>query len=77
MRFNKVGVLMGGCSSEREISLTSGRAVVEGLREAGYQVAPVILDQESVVFFLLESRFRKRYRMMDELLKKRVERRIN
>ena len=48
MRFNKVGVLMGGCSSEREISLTSGRAVVEGLREAGYQVAPVILDQESV-----------------------------
>ncbi len=30
-----------------------------------------------VVFFLLESRFRKRYRMMDELLKKRVERRIN
>jgi D-alanine-D-alanine ligase len=48
MRFRNVGVLMGGCSSEREISLTSGRAVVEGLREAGYLVTPVILDQESV-----------------------------
>ena len=48
MRFRNVGVLMGGCSSEREISLTSGRAVVEGLREAGYTVTPVVLDQESV-----------------------------
>jgi D-alanine-D-alanine ligase len=48
MRFEKVGVLMGGCSSEREISLTSGRAVVEGLREAGYQVVPVVLDEDRV-----------------------------
>ena len=48
MRFQKVGVLMGGCSSEREISLTSGHAVVEGLFQAGYDVTPVILDQESV-----------------------------
>ncbi|MEI6212015.1 MAG: D-alanine--D-alanine ligase [bacterium] len=48
MRFTNAGVLMGGCSSEREISLTSGRAVVVGLREAGYLVTPVILDQESV-----------------------------
>ena len=48
MRFQKIGVLMGGCSSEREISLTSGRAVVEGLQQAGYEVTPVVLDQESV-----------------------------
>ena len=48
MRFRNVGVLMGGCSSEREVSLTSGRAVVEGLREAGYAVTPVVLEQESV-----------------------------
>lgn len=44
MRYQHVGVLMGGCSSEREISLTSGRAVLQGLREAGYQAVPVILD---------------------------------
>ncbi len=30
-----------------------------------------------VAFFLLESRFRKRYRMMDEFLKTRVEGKIN
>ena len=48
MRFWNVGVLMGGCSSEREISLTSGHAVVEGLRAAGYRTTPVILDHESV-----------------------------
>ena len=49
MRFRNVGVLMGGCSSEREVSLTSGHAVVEGLREAGYRATPVILDRESVM----------------------------
>ncbi len=34
----KVLVLMGGRSSEREISLRSGRAVAEGLKRAGYEV---------------------------------------
>ena len=48
MRFRNVGVLMGGCSSEREISLTSGRAVAEGLRGAGFGVTPVVLDAECV-----------------------------
>lgn len=46
MRFQKVAVLMGGCSSEREISLASGHAVTEGLREAGCAVTPVVLDEE-------------------------------
>jgi len=40
-RFHKVGVLMGGPSTEREISLASGRAVARGLREAGYEVVEV------------------------------------
>jgi D-alanine-D-alanine ligase len=48
MRFQKVGVLMGGCSSERAVSLKSGGAVVEALRTAGYDVTPVILERESV-----------------------------
>jgi D-alanine-D-alanine ligase len=39
--FKKVAVLMGGPSSEREVSLNSGRAVAKGLREAGYEVAEV------------------------------------
>ena len=33
--FGKVAVLMGGKSAEREISLMSGRAVLEGLRRRG------------------------------------------
>lgn len=39
---------MGGCSSEREISMRSGRAVVSGLRESGHMVTQVILNRESV-----------------------------
>lgn len=41
--FRKVAVLMGGPSSEREVSLRSGRAVATGLRDAGYDVTEVDL----------------------------------
>ena len=34
-----VAVLMGGWSAEREISLVTGAACAEGLREAGYEVS--------------------------------------
>jgi D-alanine-D-alanine ligase len=40
-RFTRVAVLMGGDSAERDISLRSGRAVANGLREAGYDVREV------------------------------------
>jgi len=40
-RFQKVAVLKGGPSAEREVSLRSGAAVAKGLREAGYTVAEV------------------------------------
>ncbi len=36
-----IGVLMGGYSSERAISLRSGSGVAAALKEAGYQVIPV------------------------------------
>lgn len=35
----KIGVLMGGASSEREVSLRSGRAVFNALKHCGYNVA--------------------------------------
>jgi D-alanine-D-alanine ligase len=38
--FGKVAVLLGGKSSEREISLMSGKAVLEGLRRAGVDAHP-------------------------------------
>ncbi|MDE8348761.1 MAG: D-alanine--D-alanine ligase [Acidocella sp.] len=37
----RVAVLHGGMSAEREVSLRSGRQVVEALREAGYEVTPI------------------------------------
>ena len=36
-----VAVLMGGISSEREVSLSSGRGVLSALREAGYAVRAI------------------------------------
>src|SRR5687768_1381542 len=36
-----VAVLMGGWSSEREVSLNSGRACAKALEEQGYRVTPV------------------------------------
>ncbi len=39
--FGRVAVLMGGTSSEREVSLDSGRNVLEALRRRGVDAAPV------------------------------------
>ncbi len=36
LKGKKIGILMGGYSSEREISLKSGQAVLEALSDAGY-----------------------------------------
>jgi D-alanine-D-alanine ligase len=41
-RTKKIGVLMGGLSSEREISLRTGNAILTALKERGYQA--VALD---------------------------------
>ncbi|MFO1081182.1 MAG: D-alanine--D-alanine ligase [Reyranellaceae bacterium] len=50
----KVAVLMGGWSPEREVSLVSGKACAEGLREAGYEVVEhdVKRDLRGLVDFL-------------------------
>lgn len=40
-RFGKIGVLMGGVSSERSVSLRSGEAVKQALIQAGYIVEGV------------------------------------
>jgi len=41
-----VAVLMGGWSSEREVSLRSGRACAAGLVRAGYRVTEVDVDRD-------------------------------
>lgn len=44
----KVAVLMGGISQEREVSLRSGQAVAEGLKEAGHSVIPIVVNDTRV-----------------------------
>lgn len=41
LKKKKIGVLMGGLSSEREISLRTGKAVLSALQEAGYRAVDV------------------------------------
>ncbi|MCW5771262.1 MAG: D-alanine--D-alanine ligase [Rhodospirillaceae bacterium] len=42
----RVAVLMGGWSSEREVSLSSGAGCVAALRKAGYDVTPIDLTRD-------------------------------
>ena len=41
-----VAVLMGGWSVEREVSLVTGRACADALRQAGYQVSEIDVDRK-------------------------------
>jgi D-alanine-D-alanine ligase len=43
MQSRRIGVVMGGASAEREVSLSSGQAVLRALSAAGHQVVPVVL----------------------------------
>ena len=44
----KVKVLMGGPSSEHEVSLKSGKKVIEHLNPEWYEVQPIIISKEGV-----------------------------
>ena len=48
-RFNKVAVLKGGISSEREVSLKSGAAIAQGLRAGGYDVTEIAVESRDFV----------------------------
>ena len=47
-KFKKVGVLMGGPSAERDVSLRSGAAIAGALRTRGYDVLEIDLKTASV-----------------------------
>jgi D-alanine-D-alanine ligase len=42
----RVGILMGGVSSEREVSLRTGEAIFDALRERGHDVVKILVDRE-------------------------------
>ena len=45
----KVAVLMGGPSSEREVSLITGKAVFDNLDRKKYQVSLIEMDKQTEV----------------------------
>ena len=45
MRDKKIGVLLGGMSTEREISIKSGKAVAKVLRERGWNAVEIDVDK--------------------------------
>lgn len=54
----RVGVLMGGWSPEKKVSLMSGKNVVEGLQKAGVKAIPVELSVADKNTVRLEKRLR-------------------
>ena len=46
MTARRIGVLLGGLSSEREVSLRSGEAVVTALRARGHAGVPIYVDRD-------------------------------
>jgi len=45
LRTKKIGVLMGGLSAEREVSLQSGTAMADALRARGYRTVEIDVDR--------------------------------
>ena len=45
MKTKRIGVLMGGLSAEREVSLMSGKAILSALRERNYQAFSIEADE--------------------------------
>jgi D-alanine-D-alanine ligase len=46
MQSRKIGVLLGGLSSERDVSLRTGEAVLAALRERGHRAVPIYVDRD-------------------------------
>jgi D-alanine-D-alanine ligase len=46
MKNRKIGVLLGGLSAERDISLRSGEAILGALLERGYDACPIFVDRD-------------------------------
>ena len=50
----KVAVILGGTSFERDVSLKTGKAVVEACRTNNYDVETVVIDKNHKKFIILE-----------------------
>lgn len=46
----RVGVIMGGISSEREVSLNSGQSILANLDKEKYEIIPIVIDAKEDLF---------------------------
>jgi len=46
----KIGVIMGGISSERDISLNTGKEIMANLDKEMYEVVPIVIDKKEDIF---------------------------
>ncbi len=53
----KIAVLMGGISSEKEVSLRTGQAITKALLTKGYDAFSLILDRDNFVKALMETEY--------------------
>lgn len=53
----KIAVVMGGITSEREVSLRSGQAVLDSLVKQGYDAYKIDLTKENLVTAFIENEF--------------------
>ncbi|MFL0197889.1 D-alanine--D-alanine ligase [Clostridium sp. WILCCON 0269] len=45
----KIGIIMGGISSEREVSLNSGKSIINYMDKNKYDIIPIVIDKKSDV----------------------------
>lgn len=53
----KIGVFMGGVSSEREISLQTGKAILKSLLKQGYDAYAIELNSENLLKAFIEEKY--------------------
>ncbi|MGL6170176.1 MAG: D-alanine--D-alanine ligase, partial [Fusobacteriaceae bacterium] len=53
----KIAVFMGGISSEREVSLRTGAAILNSLKKQGYNAYKVDLNEENILKAFTENEY--------------------
>lgn len=79
-KYERVAVLMGGISSERAVSLKSGAAIAQGLRDGGYSVEEIDItsrrfslpEEMDAVFVALHGEFGEDGEIQQQLLDMQV-----
>ena len=61
----KIAVFMGGISSEREVSLNSGKAILESLLKQGYDAYGIDVTKENLVSAFIENEYDFAYRFQE------------